>query len=123
MQRLVYGDADEWVFWGTTNLIKGIPMSDVIDFLERMGQDAQLRHASRDDVELAMADVQIEPALREAILAKNSAQLQTMLGEDPPPPIQMPSEEEEDETEEEAPPPKSQQQASQPDLHAMTIAA
>lgn len=124
MQRLVYGDADEWVFWGTTNLIKGIPMSDVIDFLERMGQDAQLRHASRDDVELAMADVQIEPALREAILAKNSAQLKAVLGEDPPP-IQTAEEpkEEEEEAEEEAPLPKSQQQLSQPVLHAMTIAA
>jgi len=101
-------------------------MSDVIDFLERMGQDAQLRHASQGDVEQALVDAQIEPPLRAAILAKDSAQLQTMLGmdEDPPPPIQMPSEEdEEDETEEEAPSPKGQQQVSRPDLHAMTIAA
>ena len=55
-------------------------MSNVIDFLERMGQDAQLRHASRSEVELVLKDAQIDPELQAAILAKDRATLETLLG-------------------------------------------
>ncbi|MBB6188618.1 hypothetical protein [Rhodanobacter sp. MP7CTX1] len=55
-------------------------MSNVIAFLERMGQDAQLRHASQNDVRLALAREQIDPELQAAILAKDQQRLETLLG-------------------------------------------
>jgi hypothetical protein len=58
-------------------------MFDVIDFLERMGQDAQLRHASQDEVELALTSAEIDPELRVAILARDEPGLQALLGQAP----------------------------------------
>lgn len=58
-------------------------MFDVIDFLERMGQDAQWRHASQDEVGLALAGAEIDPELRVAILARDEQGLQALLGQDP----------------------------------------
>ena len=58
-------------------------MFDVIDFLERMGQDAQLRRASQDEVGLALAGAGIDPELRVAILARDEQGLQALLGQDP----------------------------------------
>ena len=55
-------------------------MSNVIAFLEKMGQDAQLRHASRSDVELALAGAQIDSELQAAILAKDQQKLEALLG-------------------------------------------
>jgi len=55
-------------------------MSNVIAFLERMGRDAQLRHASQNEVELALAHAQIDPELQAAIFAKDQQQLETLLG-------------------------------------------
>lgn len=55
-------------------------MSNVISFLEWMGQDAKLRHASRGEVEIALANAQIDPDLRVAILGKDQQQLETLLG-------------------------------------------
>jgi hypothetical protein len=55
-------------------------MSNVIAFLERMGQDAQLRHASQNDVEFELVRAQIDPELQAAILAKDQQQLETLLG-------------------------------------------
>ncbi len=55
-------------------------MLDVIDFLERMGQDAQLRHAALIDVELASAQAQLDPEIRAAILAGDQSLLETLLG-------------------------------------------
>ncbi|WP_077445663.1 hypothetical protein [Rhodanobacter sp. C05] len=54
-------------------------MSNVIDFLEMMGQDAQMRNASRNEVKLALANAQIAPELQTAILAKDQPQLETLL--------------------------------------------
>ncbi|OOG49074.1 hypothetical protein [Rhodanobacter sp. C01] len=56
-------------------------MIDVIDFLERVGQDAQLRHASQDEVELALSSAEIAPELQATILAKDQARLETLLGQ------------------------------------------
>lgn len=75
-------------------------MSDVIGFLERAGQDAQLRHASHMDMELAMAGAQIEPELRSAILAPTPSQLESLLGCEPMLCMQFPSKEDEEESEE-----------------------
>jgi hypothetical protein len=55
-------------------------MSNIIDFLERMGQDAQLRHAPQDEVEQALIRAQIEPAMRAAILGEDSRHLEALLG-------------------------------------------
>lgn len=78
-------------------------MTDVIDFLERVGQDAQLRHASLDEVELALTSAEVVPELRGAILAKDQAQLEALLGRSPQCSVFFPSkedEEQEDESEE-----------------------
>ena len=55
-------------------------MSNVIGFLEKMGQDAALRHAGNNEIELALASAQIDPALRTAILGNDRAQLEALLG-------------------------------------------
>lgn len=55
-------------------------MSNVVDFLEKMGRDAQLRHASSSDVELALTNTQIDSELPAAILAKDQLQLEVLLG-------------------------------------------
>jgi hypothetical protein len=56
-------------------------MSNIIDFLERMGRDPQLRHASQDEMELALASEQVAPELQAAILTKNPSQLGALLGQ------------------------------------------
>lgn len=61
----------------------GRQVPDIIDFLETLGQDAQLRYASRDEVGFALAGAEIEPALQAAILDKNGLELQALLGQDP----------------------------------------
>ena len=57
-------------------------MLNVIDFLERFGQDAGLRYASGDVVAEALQQAGIEPALQAAILAKDQRALQALLGSD-----------------------------------------
>jgi hypothetical protein len=57
-------------------------VSNVIDFLQRLGQDADLRHASLQDLELALADADIDPALREALLESDQRKLEQLLGAD-----------------------------------------
>lgn len=56
-------------------------MFDVIDFLESLGQDAQLRYASSAEVVATLADQPIDPKLRDAILAKDGRGLGAMLGQ------------------------------------------
>lgn len=97
-------------------------MSDVIDFLERMGQDAQLRHGSQDEVELALTSAEIAPELQAAILAKDQAHLETLLGQSPLCVVLWPGEEEgeeEDETEE-AP---SREPGESPELRQAVVPA
>ena len=55
-------------------------MSNVIDFLERLGNDAQLRHASDSALEQALINAQIDPAVREAILLRDQRRLESLLG-------------------------------------------
>ena len=57
-------------------------MSNVIDFLERFGRDAELRHASDEAVEAALTQAGIEPALRLAIVGKDQGALERLLGAD-----------------------------------------
>lgn len=74
-------------------------MSSVIDFLERMGQDASLRHGSMDEMELALANAQLTPELQAAILAEDLLQLHALLGRGPLYSMQVPAEEDEEEDE------------------------
>jgi hypothetical protein len=53
-------------------------MYNVIEFLERVGSDSRLRHASAAEQAAAMA--QIDPALREALAARDSKRLEQLLG-------------------------------------------
>jgi hypothetical protein len=64
-------------------------MSNVIDFLERMGKDAQLRHASRDQLAFALEGTQIEAPMRSAIVAGDASQLQVLMGQGPLYAVQM----------------------------------
>jgi hypothetical protein len=57
-------------------------VSNVIDFLERFGQDAGLRHATSDAVAEALKSAGIDPELRAAILAKDQWTLEALLGAD-----------------------------------------
>ena len=55
-------------------------MSNVIDFLERFGQDADLRYATSEMMEEALRGAGIDPALRAAILGKDQQTLEALLG-------------------------------------------
>ena len=55
-------------------------MSNVIGFLETMGQDAALRHAADGDVALALEDARIDPMLQAAIMGKDQARIEALLG-------------------------------------------
>ena len=55
-------------------------MSDVIDVLERMGQDAQWSSASQDELQSALAAAEITPELQAAIVAGDQQGLQKLLG-------------------------------------------
>jgi hypothetical protein len=57
-------------------------MADVIDFLERMGQDAALRHASEAVLEQAMRDAQMAPRQRAALLSGDRAEIEAAIGAD-----------------------------------------
>lgn len=74
-------------------------MSDVIDFLERMGQDAQMRDAPRVEVELAIASAGLDPELQAAILANDRNKLEALLGQHNVCSVMIPGTEEEEEDE------------------------
>jgi hypothetical protein len=55
-------------------------MSNVIDFLERMGQDADLRHVDRAKLEQALANTNIQPELRTAVASGDQTKIEALLG-------------------------------------------
>jgi hypothetical protein len=55
-------------------------MSNVIDFLEQMGRDAQWRHITGEATEAALIQAGIEPPLRAAILGEDRGLLESMVG-------------------------------------------
>jgi len=79
-------------------------MSDVIDVLERMGQDAQWSHASRDDIQSALAEATGDPELKAAIASGDQKRLELLMGLAPLCGMLMPGKEDEDEDTEEVPP-------------------
>ena len=58
-------------------------MLDVIDFMERMGGDAQLSLASTDKLAAALSATDIAPELQSAVLAKDVRELGALLGTKP----------------------------------------
>jgi hypothetical protein len=58
-------------------------MSNFMKFLEQMGQDAQLRYATSEELEKALLRAQIEPAVRAAVLAGDRRELEMLLGATP----------------------------------------
>jgi hypothetical protein len=58
-----------------------------------MRQDAQLRHASQDEVGLALTSAGVVPEVREAILAMDQAKLEMLLGQVPQCSVFFPSKE------------------------------
>lgn len=55
-------------------------MSNIIDFLEIMGQDANLRYASAGDMQRMLADIQVDPEMRGAVLATDQVRLTALAG-------------------------------------------
>jgi hypothetical protein len=56
-------------------------MTSVVDFLERMGSEAQWRYASAKDIEAALVDAEIDAPMRTAILAKSAEEVQALLAQ------------------------------------------
>ena len=55
-------------------------MMDPIEFLDRLGSNARLRHAAPGEIEKALDDANIDPALRSAMLADDALRLGELLG-------------------------------------------
>ena len=54
-------------------------MSNGLNFLENIGRSARLRHASTEQLQLAMRGQQIAPAMQAAILNQDRAQVEMLL--------------------------------------------
>jgi hypothetical protein len=98
-------------------------MSSVIDFLERVGQDARLRHASRDELERVLASAKIGQELQAAILAKDQALLEVLLGNINICCMVDPSKEDEDEDTEDSPSHEGEEMSTRFMFRAMGAAA
>lgn len=55
-------------------------MSNIVDFLETVGQNASLRYASKGEMQRILAGTQIDPEVRDAVLAKDQARLTALAG-------------------------------------------
>lgn len=55
-------------------------MSDVIEFLERMGKDSQLRHAPQAALKRALSDTRMSPQLEAALMSGDQAGIEAVLG-------------------------------------------
>jgi hypothetical protein len=64
-------------------------MSSVVDFLEKMGSEAHWRYASTDDIKAALMDTGIDTPMCAAILARNTDEVQALLGRVTMMPTQM----------------------------------
>jgi|SwirhisoilCB2_FD_contig_31_32372100_length_529_multi_2_in_0_out_0_1 hypothetical protein len=54
-------------------------MSNIIEFLETIGQNASLRYASTGEMQHMLADSQMDQDVREAVLAKDQQRLSELL--------------------------------------------
>ena len=78
-------------------------MSDLIDFLERMGGDSQSRFATGAGLEEALTRAGIEPTVQSAVLAGDQLRLESLIGasHNVCNLVDLPDEEEEDEEDKE----------------------
>jgi hypothetical protein len=58
-------------------------VSNLIEFLERIGQDSDLRYAGSEMLEEALREAGIDPALRAAILGKDQRVIEDLIGAQP----------------------------------------
>lgn len=58
-------------------------MSDIIDFMERMGGDAQLSQASAGEFAASLSASDVAPELQSAMLARDAQRLGMLLGAAP----------------------------------------
>lgn len=72
-------------------------MSDVIDFFEKMGQDANWSNAPEETIEQALLDGGIDMVLQSAILANDQSKLELLMGLSPFCAMLDPGKEEEEE--------------------------
>jgi hypothetical protein len=76
-------------------------MPDIVDFLERVGQDALLNRASRSELELVLAGVKMDQQVREALIAGDRQRLEALFDVAPLCAMLIPGEEQEEEQEDE----------------------
>jgi hypothetical protein len=76
-------------------------MPDIVDFLEKVGQDALLNRASRSELELVLAGVKMDQRVREALVAGDRRKLQALFDVAPLCAMLIPGEEQEEEQEDE----------------------
>ena len=57
-------------------------MSDVIDFLEKLGQDSALRYASRSRLAAALSSTGFSPQLQAALVGADQRAVERILGAD-----------------------------------------
>ena len=55
-------------------------MSNIVDFLEMFGCDARLRHMSDQELNEALALAGIDPQVRTAVVGRDQAALEALLG-------------------------------------------
>jgi hypothetical protein len=55
-------------------------MTDVIDFIERLGQDSGLRYASGQVVDRVLSEAQFSPEMRIALASRDQSLLESLLG-------------------------------------------
>lgn len=58
-------------------------MSNVIDFLEQVGRDAQWRHITGEAMQAALIQAEIEPSVQAAILGEDRGLLESLVGASP----------------------------------------
>jgi hypothetical protein len=62
---------------------EGLPVSDIIDFLEKLGAEARLRSAPATELEAALAEQGLEPALLTEILTRDQEGIEALVGARP----------------------------------------
>lgn len=55
-------------------------MSNIVDFLESVGQNATLRYASAGDMQRMLVHSQLDQDIKEAVLAKDQERLTALVG-------------------------------------------
>lgn len=100
-------------------------MLNVIEFLEKVGQDSQLRRASPDKLQLALDSAGVDSELRAAIVAGDQAKLEALLGQSPLCGYFLPGKEDEkeDDEREDSPAKEPAESPEHSDLHVVSQAA